>query len=161
MLCFGASMLMTSIPCWCGYVDAFVCRQIIHFFQMLSTHLLKSNKISHQADRCGISRCWLNRTQAQVFPASMGRETSHAGSWDAGDQHTSTIMGCWWPASSVTSPARTSFIMLVHQLNQQQISTNQHMPAWKSCWSMLFLFFFQQGKSCSWGQRLNHTVPRQ
>ena len=37
---------------------------------MLSTHLLKSNKISHPPDRCGKSRCWLNRTQAQVFPAS-------------------------------------------------------------------------------------------
>ena len=29
------------------------------------------------------------------------------------------------------------FIMLVHQLNRHQTSTNQHRPAWKSCWSML------------------------
>ena len=31
-----------------------------------STHLLKSNKMSRPPDRCGKSRCWLNRIQAQL-----------------------------------------------------------------------------------------------
>ena len=54
----------------------FLCTQNNYFIQMLSTLLLKSHKISHPTDRCGKSRCWLNRIEVT---SSISNFTSNAG----------------------------------------------------------------------------------
>ena len=75
---------------------SFLCTQNNYFFHIVSTHLLKSNKICHPPEKVWQIKMLIEQDSGTGVPCPSMVTSTPAPLWDAGDWMLVTSMECWW-----------------------------------------------------------------